>query len=971
MFAKYRNSTRLLLLLACAAPLVAQGVSTELTGRVEAKDGKPVAGALVLIRNLETGLTRTVQSDPKGSYLALALPVGPYSVTVSKAGFQSAGNLKVDLILGGQAPLRVHLAPASEATVEVVAVEGKVDGYRTTVATFISPDALRELPVSNRSFTALATLTPNATTDPHNGNLAIAGQRGVNTSINIDGGDANEPFFAGAMGSTSAAPFMVSMESIREYQVIAGGASAEFGRMGGGYLNAITKSGTNEGAGTFWYFDFPQSLVAKQPNLSGVPGSNAVLNFKKSQFGFNYGGAIIKDKLFYFLNYDGQRYTQPMNFGWGGTNPVTLDPSNTNAAVLLGAGSNYDTYQNLDTLFARIDWIVNTDHVVQVNIKHNQFTADYGTAQGVSVQTVSYGATEPDITRNLSLIGQWDWTISGNWINMLRFNYTTDNLPRSTRSQNPLVSIANVGSYGANQYPREFADSRTQITETLTYVTNTLQVKGGFDSNNICTAETFSGGYMGAYSFTSLANFQSGDWFSYTQRFAGPGSPGQNGWTSGAFAATEQQQAMFVQADVEPVQALKVSFGLRYDRQTHPDFPILNYSNPQSGVLPLNGKIPFDTSVSPRFNLTWTPAADPTGVLRFSAGRYVSVTPSIFLDQAYASNGSRQESITFKATDPGQDGIPYGAAFNAAAPFSFNSTPTGGTIPKPQVISFAPDFKNPRTDQVTYGFDQALGSWLLSFNAIYAVGSHLERLTDLNLGTPTADATGREIFPATRPNTNYGQILEYASDAQSQYHSYTIGAKYQDPSSPWTGQVYYTYSINKDDDSNERTYNSYGTQNPQQLGSDWGYADSDRRNVLTGLFSFMDKKWSGVTVGLTVKYLSGLPYSIVANGADPANIGNSGTARLYVNGVDTGRNTQRTSSTTDLDLKLARDWRFGKSMKLTASAEIFNLFNRADTYQKLSGVALNKTAPDVLSILDSPTVTSTPRQAQLGLRFAF
>ena len=87
--------------------------------------------------------------------------------------------------------------------------------------------------------------------------------------------------------------------------------------------------------------------------------------------------------------------------------------------------------------------------------------------------------------------------------------------------------------------------------------------------------------------------------------------------------------------------------------------------------------------------------------------------------------------------------------------------------------------------------------------------------------------------------------------------------------------------------------------------------------------------------------------------------------------MDTGRNTQRTSSTTDLDLKLARDWRFGKSMKLTASAEIFNLFNRADTYQKLSGVALNKTAPDVLSILDSPTVTSTPRQAQLGLRFAF
>ena len=966
-------SARILLLLACAAPLVAQGVSSQLAGTVSKKGGGPLAGATILIRNQDTAATRTVTTDERGRYLAVGLPTGSYLVTVSKEGFQTAGNIKLTLTLGDGAPLNVQLPARAEAIVEVISTIGEVDTGRTTTAAFISPEALTSLPVALRSFTNLAMLTPTATPDTHNGNLSIAGQRGVNTSINIDGGDANEPFFGGALGSTSGAPFMISMESVKEFQVISGGASAEFGRMGGGYLNAITKSGSNTFEGTLWFYDFPKSLVALQPNLSGKPGGNAILDYKQTQFGFNVGGPIIADKLFFFVNYDGQRKTTPLNFQFGGNNAGTtvIDQTNPSNQVLLGYGGPYDYRQNLDTVNLKVDWNINADHTLSLNIKHNQFTSDYNTYNANNGYLDTFSNTEPDLTKNTTATLQWDWVLSPDWFNSFRINLAEDNLPRSTRSQIPQVSITNVGIYGACQYPRIFDDKRVQVIETLQYVTPNFQAKAGIDYSNLTMSETFSGGWQGVYTFQSLAAFDAGDWTSYTQRFAGPGSPGQNGWTSGAFAATEQQAALFLQTDTQVTPTFKVGLGLRYDRQVEPSFPILDLSNPMLATLPLTGQIPTDNSFSPRLNLTWNPESDRNLVVRASAGRYVSVTQGIYLDQVYASNGSRQESVQFNATDPNQDGIPYGANFNPTTPFSFSALPTSGSVAKPQVISFGPGFKNPRTNQVTLGADQGLGNWMFGVNFIYAKATNLERLDDLNLGTPTPNAAGREVFPKVRPNTSYGQILAYLSDAESIYHAYTLTAKYKAPDAPWTAEVYYTYAINRDDDSNERLYNTYYTQNPQKLQADWGPSDLDRRNVLTGMFTYQEKKLTGIEFGFALKYLSALPYSILDAGTDPANLsvlGQSGNQRLYVNGQDTGRNSQRACSNTQMDLKMARGWHLASKVKLTGSVEIFNILNRQDTYMKVSA---KSTTDPLTPLIYTPGYVGMPRQVQLGLRLAF
>ena len=966
-------------LLVAAGTLSAQGTSAQLSGTVTIKTGGNLGGATVVIRNAETGLVRTVQTDESGRFIATSLPVGPYTVTVSKSGFQTAGNIKVNLNLGDAAPLSVKLSTEASTTVEVISTASQIDSDRTSAATFVSPDALANLPVFNRSFTSLATLTPQVTVADR-GNLAIGGQRGVNTSINVDGGDTNEPFFGGAMGAAEGkTPFTISIEAIREYQVVTDGASAEFGRMGGGYVNAITKNGTNELSGSVFYYKRPQSLVARQPNLNGVPDSNKVGDFKQDQFGFSVGGPIVKDKLFYFVTYDGQRRTDPVNFVFGGSRPVVLDPATyANDAVLLSRGGNYNPKANSDTFFARFDWNVNTDHHLQFRINRSDFKGDAFTYNGVFLNT--YENSISDDIRTLSLVGQWDWVINANLLNEVRFNYGKDEMPRKTRANTPMVTVNRVGIYGANQYPRDYETTRLQLTESLSYVTSTFQVKAGFDFNRIDVAETFASAWQGAYTFqdtgsgstavTALNNFRAGNWSRYSQRFSL--IPGLSGWEAGKFDATEDQIAAYVQGDLRIGTDLKVGLGIRWDRQTHPDFPIADFSNRLATTMPLTAKVPTDSQFSPRLSFTWTPFFDRATVVRASAGRYVSTTPSVFLYQAYTLNGERMASIDFFSPT---GSLVRGASWDANNPFGFSSLPTGSTIPKSDIFTFSQNFKNPSTYranvQVERGFESG---WVFGVSAAYAKSTHMERLTDVNLA-PTVLATNNRwsFVPGVgsagqnRPNQSYQRMAMYVSDARGIYHAYTASAKYDKDGSPFSAQVFYTYSIDKDNDSNERNFSAYSQQNTQRLSDDWGYSDRDRRNVLTGAFSYQERRWTGIQTGVSFRYSSGTPYSLVY-GKD-MNGDRVNNDRLFIGGVDTGRNSQRRASLTMIDMKLSREFKIVNRVKIAVSAEVFNLLNRHDTYSFLRvNSAGNDTNP---MTLESPSVVGEARQVQLGARLSF
>lgn len=958
-----RKASLLLTGLACAmvaAPLAAQGVSAQLNGTVLTPSGQAVPGAKITIRNQETGFTRTVQSDNSGRYVATSLPVGPYMVTATKDGFQTASNIKLNLNLGDAAPLTVRLAPTASTTVEVIAVSSQVDTDRSSVATLISPDSIANLPLRGREFTGLAKLTPGVVVDSQRGNLAIAGQRGVNTAINIDGGDYNQPFFGGTTGGAEGkTPFTVSVEAIREYQVITDGASAEFGRMGGGYVNAVTKSGTNEFSGSLFLFERPNQWQANSHSGTRL----APLDFKLRQYGLSFGGPLIKDKLHFFVAYDAQRRTDPQDMVFGGTNPPSglrpLNPAVPADAALIKREGPYSIKADSDTVFLRLDWTVNPDHSLQFRVNRSDFDGNVG--QGF---TTAKEAVSTDVIKTLSFVGQWNWTINSNWYNELRVNYVTDDQPRNPGTTNPQVSITSVGNYGSGiNFTREFVTKRTQVIETLNYVTPTVQVKGGIDFNKTDLSEVFASTQFGSYSFSNITDFRAGNWNQFQQRFSLTGGTAAS---SGTFDAGEKELALFLQTDWRLSNAFKVGLGLRYDRQEHPDFAIADISNPLGTTLPVTSSIPTSTEISPRLSFTWTPEGDNgRSVVRGNLGRYVSRTPSVFLFQVYAENGLRAARITFSSSQAATYGIPRGATFAPDAPFRLSGLPTGVALPALDVFTFSQDFENPVTDRANLGYERAFGAWTLGLSAAYAKTENLERLNDINLGTPVANAQGRLVFPSARPNTRFRQIMVYRSDAESKYTAATLSAKYEKADSPFSANLFYTWSKNKDNDSNERNFSSYGTQNTQRLQDEYSWADTDKRHVVTGSISYHERRWSGIQSGVSFTYLSGFPYSVV-RGNDLNVDGISSNDRL----LGSQRNGFRSSSATSVDLRLSRTWGFGPRVKFTISGEVYNLFNHVDDYQRLQWTSGNDaTVPIGTSY--SRSVTSSARDAQIGLRLAF
>jgi len=350
------------------------------------------------------------------------------------------------------------------------------------------------------------------------------------------------------------------------------------------------------------------------------------------------------------------------------------------------------------------------------------------------------------------------------------------------------------------------------------------------------------------------------------------------------------------------------------------------------------------------------------------------VTPSVFLYQVFAANSLRTGSKDFKAPDAVTFGIPRGATFNYSNPFWFPSYPTGATKATVDIFSFSQDFKNPYTDRVYLGAERAFSDLVLGASFTSANGHQLERTRDFNLGTPTLNAYGRLIYPSPRPNASYLRIVKYLSDAESTYRAVTLSAKYHKEGSNFDAQVFYTWSTNKDTDSNERNYSGVSTQDGALPQNDWGYADTDRRHVITGYLSYKETRWSGILASLSVRYLSGFPYTLTY-AKDVNGDANTSNDRLILNGANTGRGSQRSASNFTLDLGLRREFTIWNRVKFTLSADVFNLMNRHDTY--VQQFVSNSTSTGGVSSDAAPiigmrnAVVGSARQVQLGGRFTF
>ena len=308
----------LLLCVLCVGGLYAQVEKATLSGTVTDPSGAVIVDAKVQAKNIGTGLTYSGNTDGQGRYTLAEMQVGTYEISAQKAGFQQVVQTGVVLSVGARPILDFKLPVGkSEQVVQVEGETSRVDTETAAVGQLVSPNQMQNLPINGRNFATLITLAPGVASVPpspggggqsstvygNQTNYSVAGSRPVGMAYMLDNTDIRDWLDHGA--GVSIMGTSLGMEAIQEFSVLTNTYSAEFGGTGAA-VNAVTKSGTNSFHGSA--YEYVRNSALDSSNYFDVPGHKP--DFSRNQFGGSVGGPILKDKAFFFVNYEGLRATE-------------------------------------------------------------------------------------------------------------------------------------------------------------------------------------------------------------------------------------------------------------------------------------------------------------------------------------------------------------------------------------------------------------------------------------------------------------------------------------------------------------------------------------------------------------------------------------------------------------------------------------------------------------------------------------
>jgi len=305
------------------ASVHAQSFRGAIRGEVTDAHALPVAGAKIVARNLGTSETREVTADEQGEFRFLELSAGEYEVSAVATGFEEARAPKARVDVGAETVVNLALSKVKgqQESVEVVESVPLVETSSTTLSQVVDRQLVQELPLNGRDFGKLVALTPGVTvegsgvagTEKGFGQFNIDGNRDRSNNYNLDGTDNNDPFFNNSalnqVGITGAPATLLPLDAIQEFN-LQSQFGAEYGRNSGSVVNIVTRSGTNELHGSLYEFNRNSFFDARNYfntkfQSDGVP--NPQSRFNNNNFGGSLGGPIVKDNLFFFFAYEGQR----------------------------------------------------------------------------------------------------------------------------------------------------------------------------------------------------------------------------------------------------------------------------------------------------------------------------------------------------------------------------------------------------------------------------------------------------------------------------------------------------------------------------------------------------------------------------------------------------------------------------------------------------------------------------------------
>jgi|NOAtaT_7_FD_contig_61_1114446_length_3214_multi_6_in_0_out_0_1 hypothetical protein len=966
----------LLLSLAIAAQAQSESGSAAMEGTITAPDGNAVTRAKIEIRNNETGYTRSVLTNERGKYQVNVLPVGPYTIEVRAEGFALTRRGSIELTVGQTERVDLTLQVAQlTAEVTVTSTDSVVDTEESATGSTIGASAVTNLPIRGRNFTDLIQLTPGIVQESDRKGLVIAGQRSINSNIAIDGADFNDALQGNQRGGNDAI-FTFPQTAIREFQVVRSGASAEVGRTGGGFVNAVTKSGTNELRGEALYLN-------RNPTLTSPDAFNNKGNNQQNQFGGSIGGPLRRNRAFFFIGVE-QNILRIPYFVRFGLPAVGL----TVPQEILGLQGEHQSTNNPTALFARTDFIISTSHTLNVQYTFSRFRGEkFGAIADGTTLTDNFAAT--NYTAKASSNGVKSSLISvlgPTLVNELRVQVASDFRREDPNTTGPEIRVDNFGRFGnSGSRPRRFETLRYQFSDNLSINPGAHRLRIGVDFNRNDFKAQRQSDFLGQWRFSSLADFLNGIPRRLTQTVV---------LEPGLIVATGAQHelALFIQDRVRLGKNFTLTAGLRWEGQWNPQPPRPNPALPQTGFIPNDL-----TMWQPRLGLAWDANGKGRTILRLSAGLFNSRTPATLFHRVFTNNNLLTRDYSFDersgACRTALTGLPDNCVFRGTGAIirypnilaGIPVLPAGiGNRVQTRAFGFQPEFRNPRTFQTSANLDHQIGRDLtLTLGFVHSSAWKLQRRVDRNLGAPVIDgATGYPRFTNPRPNAAIGIFSINESTAHATYDALVINLQRRFARRYLFG-ANYTYSHNRDDDSNERNFSRETTLNPFDLKAEAGPSKQDVRHNfnVNGLVDL----GAGFTVSAILITRSGFPYTAVA-GDDLQGDANPDNDRAVVNGRVVGRNSFRQPNFFNVDLRLLKSFRLSERVSLALTIEAFNATRAANKNFGVDAISVFGNTGNSLPALAPPTsfplpgepftAPSTarfggPRQLQIGARVTF
>ncbi|MDH7454163.1 TonB-dependent receptor [Luteimonas composti] len=717
----HRNRIRLsklsigLIAALAAAPVFAQSTSAGVGGLVTDSTGQPVAGAEVVITHVESGTVSRATTDASGRYNARGLRVGgPYEITITKSGQGTKTEDNVFLALNQVNNVNAALTGdvTTLGTVTAVGVAGGLDLFSSTkmgTGTNVDRSTIEALPSIGGNIQDYMRLDPRVTfINRAEGSISAGGQNPRYNSISIDGVSASDTFgLEGNNMTTRRQP--VAMEAIEAIDINLSNYDVTIAGASGANINAVTKSGTNEFSGSVYGTYRDGDWFGDNPD--GVPFNGFT---SEETWGATFGGPLIKDRLFFFANYEKFKQAAPghdlSTTALGRPQPV-IDMGDIERAQQIaegygfnagGLGSNADT--NLEEYALKLDWNINDNH--RASLRYSKLVQDKLRIQGMgssSVSLSSYWYTHEKSVE--SYVGQLfsDWTDT--FSTEFKLSFRDYKALRVTDSTAPSIRIFFEGNEAAptgdsiylgtelNTHGNELMTETWDFygAGTLTLGDHDLKFGVSYSDNDIYNY--YGANSWGTYTFYGLDNFAAGRWSTYN--LSAETSP-----NSIPAVYANRNLGLFVQDTWYVNPNLTLTLGLRADKPSVSPSPA--YNREASEYFGYDNSEVFDGGflLQPRLGFNYTFDSELPSQLRGGVGLFQGDAPQVWVGNSFNTTGFNYVSYNYTAFDPT---VPFN-------PDGLNQTPPAGpgVLPTQNVNFVDRDFALPSVWKANLAYDHEL-----------------------------------------------------------------------------------------------------------------------------------------------------------------------------------------------------------------------------------------------------------------------